>query len=208
MAMPSAQAVKELRDMTGLGMMECKKILAESNNDLGKAKELARKRGQDKKDKLSGRATTEGIIEFYMHHNNRVGVMIEMNCNTDFVARNESFVQLAKDLAMHIAALRPEVVERDQLDPQLVQMRRDGIAEEVGSNKPPEILNKIVDGKMGAWYAERVLLDQPFAKDQTKTVREMVDDLISNTGENINISRFVRFEVGEGAKTDAPEGDE
>jgi elongation factor Ts len=183
--------------MTGLGMMECKKILAEADNDLEKAKDLARKRGQEKVAKMAGRAATEGIICSYIHHNNRVGVLLELNCNTDFVARNEQFVTLARELAMHIAALRPQTVSRDELDPELVAAIREHYAKEVPSNKPKEVIDKIVDGKMRSWYEERVLLDQKWAKDESKTIKQLIDDVIAQTKENVAIRRFTRYEVGE-----------
>ena len=207
MAKLSAQAVKELRDMTGLGMMECKRILQEAEGDLEKAKDVARKRGQEKVAKLADRATSEGIIETYIHHNRRVGVLIELNCTTDFVARNEEFRALAKDLAMHVAALQPQVVRREELDQEIVNGLKEHYASEVGGNKPPEILEKILEGKMRAWYEERVLMDQKFAKDDTKTVRQLIEEIIAKTGENVAVARFVRFEVGESASPAAAEAE-
>lgn len=200
MSKASPQAVKELREMTGLGMMECKKILEETGGDLEKAKELCAQRGQDRAQKVAGRMASEGTIESYMHHNGKVGVLIELNCNTDFVARNPEFKQLAKDLAMHIAALNPQVVNREELDPKLVASLREHYSSEVPQNKPKEIIEKIVDGKMQSWYAERVLLDQPYAKDDSKTVRKLIEEKIATTKENISVARFVRYQVGELAK--------
>lgn len=203
----SAQAVKELREMTGLGMMDCKKILDEAGNDLEKAKDLARKRGQEKVAKLADRQASEGIIEIYLHHNNKVGAMVELNCNTDFVARNEDFVKLAKDLAIHVAAMKPAVLTREELDAELVASLRTHYAKEAPPNKPAEIIEKFVDGKMRAYYEERVLLDQKFVLDDSKTVRQMVESLTSTTKENVTIARFARFEVGETAPKDAPEAE-
>lgn len=200
MSKASPQAVKELRELTGLGMMECKKILEETGGDLNKAKELCAQRGQDRAQKVAGRTASEGTIESYMHHNGKVGVLIELNCNTDFVARNPEFKQLAKDLAMHIAALNPQVVNREELDPKLVASLREHYASEVPQNKPKEIIEKIVDGKMQSWYAERVLLDQPYAKDDSKTVRKLIEEKIATTKENISVARFARYQVGELAK--------
>lgn len=196
MASSSPQAVKELRELTGLGMMECKKILDEAGGDLEKAKDLVAKRGQDRAQKVAGRMATEGTIECYLHHNGKVGVLIELNCNTDFVARNEDFRQLARDLAMHIAALSPQVVQREDLDAELVASLRTHYASEVPKGKPQEIVEKIVDGKMQSWFAERVLLDQPFAKDDSKTVRQLIEEKIAKTKENIKVARFVRYQVG------------
>ncbi|QDU60374.1 Elongation factor Ts [Planctomycetes bacterium Pan216] len=208
MAATTAQAVKELRDMTGLGMMECKKILSEADGDIGKAKDMARKRGQEKVAKLAARSASEGIIEVYIHHNSKVGVLIELNCNTDFVARNETFRQLARDLAMHIAALSPQCVTREELDQEVVKGIREHHAKDVPQGKPAEVIEKIVDGKMRVWFEERVLLDQKFAKDDSKTIRQLLEDATSQTGENVTVARFVRFEVGETAPKEPEEGAE
>jgi elongation factor Ts len=201
MAATGAQAVKELREMTGLGMMDCKRILEEAGGDIVKAKDLARKRGQEKVAKLSDRAASEGIVDVYLHHNRKVGVLLELNCNTDFVARNEKFRALARDLAMHIAAMRPQVVNREDLDPDLLSSIKQHYAAEVGEKKPPQVIEKIVEGKMRSWYEERVLMDQKFAKDDSKTVRQLIDECVAVTGENIRVARFVRFEVGQAAAT-------
>jgi elongation factor Ts len=200
MAKSTAQAVKELRDMTGLGLMECKRILEEAGNDPEKAKDLARRRGQEKGAKVAGRAASEGIIHSYIHHNKRVGVLLELNCNTDFVARNETFVELARELGMHIAALRPQVVNREDLDQDLVNSIREHHASQAPPNKPQEIVEKIVDGKMRTWYEERVLMDQKWAKDDSKTIRDLIDEVIAVTRENVRVGRFVRYEVGETAE--------
>lgn len=202
MAMTSAQAVKELRDMTGLGMMECKKILEEAGGDAEKAKQLARQRGQEKVAKLADRAGSEGIIESYVHFNKKVGVMLELNCNTDFVARNEAFKELAHDLAVHIAAMKPAVVNREDLDQELVNSIKSHYASEVPTNKPAEIIEKIAEGKMRTWYEERVLMDQKWAKDESKTIRQLIEEKIAVTKENITVARFARFEIGESAKAE------
>ena len=201
MATTPAQAVKELRDLTGLGMMECKKILEEAGGDFNKAKDLCVKRGQDRAAKLAEKAATEGIISIYHHHDGKLAVMVELRCNTDFVARGEPFKNLAKELAMHIAAMSPQVVERNELDASVVEAVRAHKATEVPGNKPKEFIDKIVDGKMGSWYEERVLLDQKWVKDPSKTIRQLIQDLIATTKENITVGRFARFKVGEG---DAP----
>lgn len=200
MAMSSAESVKQLRELTGLGMMECKRILGECDNDFEKAKAEATKRGLAKAGKLAGRAATEGIIDFYLHHDGKLGVMIELNCNTDFVARNDDFKSLARGLALHIAALNPECVRRDQLDQTLVESIRDHHRSEV-TGKPPEVIEKIVDGKMKTWFEERVLLDQIYVKDESKkkTVQQVLEEAAAKTGENVSISRFARFKVGEAA---------
>lgn len=205
MANASPQAVKELRELTGLGMMECKKILEETGGNLEKAKELCAKRGQDRAQKVAGRTASEGTVDCYIHHNGKVGVLLELNCNTDFVARNPEFSKLARELAMHVAAMSPQVVQREDLDPELVASLREHYGKDVPKNKPQEIIDKIVDGKMQSWYAERVLLDQPFAMDTTKTVRKLIEEKIATTKENIRVARFVRFQVGETASKAAPE---
>lgn len=197
MSTSAAQAVKELREITGMGMMECKKILEEAGGDLEKAKKICEERGKDKVQKLAGRAATEGIIETYLHFNNKVGVLLELNCNTDFVARNEAFRQLAKDLAMHIAAMKPACVNREQLDQTLVDSVKKHLASEVPPGKPQAVVDKIVEGKMKTWYADRVLLDQPFARDGSKTISQLIEEVISKTKENVTVARFVRFQVGE-----------
>lgn len=201
MSKSSAEAVKQLREITGLGMMECKRILEEQGGDFEKAKLEAAKRGLAKAGKLAGRAATEGVIETYIHFDGKLGVMIELNCNTDFVARNEDFRALARGIAMHIAALDPEVMRREQLDPSLVESVRSHYQSEVPGNKPPEVIEKIVEGKMRTWFAERVLLDQIYVKDESKskTVQQVIDEHISKLGENVAISRYVRFKVGEAA---------
>lgn len=193
----SAQAVKELREVTGLGMMECKKILAEAGNDLAKAKEMAAKRGKERAQKVAGKVASEGIIGFYIHHDKKIGVMVELNCNTDFVARGEAFQELAKELAMHVAARSPQVIRREDLDQEIVAGLRNHYASEVPANKPQQMIDKIVDGKMSSWYEERVLLDQQWVKDTSKTIRQLIEDKIATIQENITINRFVRFRVGE-----------
>lgn len=206
MTMSSAQAVKQLREMTGLGMMECKKILDEVGNDFEKAKQEAQKRGLAKVSKLAGRAAGEGIIETYMHHDGKLGVMVELNCNTDFVARNEDFRALAKGIALHVAALNPEVLRREDLDQTIVDGIKEHYRKEV-TGKPAEVTEKIVEGKMKTWYEERVLLDQIYVKDESKkkTVRQVLEEAAAKTGENVSISRYCRFKVGESAAPPAAE---
>lgn len=197
MSVTGAQAVKELRDMTGLGMMECKKLLEEADNDLAKAKELAQKRGKEKAGKLAERQATDGIVEIYLHHDRKTAVMVELNCNTDFVARGEEFGWLAKELAIHIAAVAPQVVRREDLDQDLVSAIHAHHASEVGGNKPKEVIDKIVEGKMRSWFEERVLLDQKWVRDETKTIRQLIEEKIGVIKENITVARFARYRVGE-----------
>jgi elongation factor Ts len=200
MALSNAEAVKQLRELTGLGMMECKKILGECDGDFEKARQEAAKRGLAKAGKLAGRVTTEGVIETYIHFDGKLGVMVELNCNTDFVARNEDFRALARGIALHIAALNPEVIRRDQLDQSLVASIKAHHMDEI-KGKPPEVAEKIAEGKMKTYYEERVLLDQIYVKDESKkkTIQQVIEEHIAKLGENVTISRFARFKVGEGS---------
>jgi elongation factor Ts len=206
MSKPDAKAVMQLRELTGLGMMECKKILEECGGDFEKAKEEAMKKGLAKRDKLAARAAAEGVVEVYIHHDGKLGVLVELNCNTDFVARNEDFKALARGIALHIAALNPEVIRRDQLDQKIVASIREHHCSEV-TGKPAEVVEKIVDGKMKTWYEERVLLDQIYVKDESKkkTVQQVLDEAAAKTGENVTVSRFARLKVGESAPAPAAE---
>jgi elongation factor Ts len=205
MAKSSAEAVRQLRELTGLGMMECKKILEENGGDFEKAQAEAAKRGLAKAGKLASRAATEGVVESYIHFDGKLGVLVELNCNTDFVARNQEFRALAKGIALHIAAMNPEVVRRDQLDQSLVESIREHHRSEIKGDKPPEVVDKIVEGKMRTWFEERVLLDQIYVKDESKskTVQQVVEEHISKVGENIAVSRFARFKIGEASSPPA-----
>ena len=194
----SAQAVSEFRKKTGLGLMECKALLKEANGDLQKAETLAKERGLKKAELRAGRAAKAGRIEVYIHHDAKSGVMIELNCETDFVARNEEFKQLAKDLALHIMAANPSYVRREDVPEDVVaEQKRIFLAQE--PDKPPNIQAKIVEGRLNAWYAEAVLLDQKFVKDETKSIRDVILAVNSRTGENISVARFARFVVGSSA---------
>ncbi len=193
----SAQQVKELRDNTGLPMMECKRALQEAEGDAEAAKDVLRKRGLKVAEKRSGRATAEGVIASYVHHNDRIAVLVELSCESDFVARGEDFQAFAKDLCMHIAWARPLCVGREELDPELVTKEREIAAETL--KKVPEAKREgAVEGKLAkTLYAQKVLLDQPFSKDDSTTVGEALNGLISKIRENITIRRFCRFELGE-----------
>ena len=193
----TAKQVKELRDATGLPMMECKRALEEAKGDAEKAKEVLRKRGLKVAERRAHRTTAEGVIASYVHHNNRIAVMVEVNCETDFVARNDEFQTFAKDLCMHVAWADPDCVRREELPPELVKKEREIVAEVLG--KVPEAMReKAIEGKLAkTLYAERVLLDQPFCKDDSKTVGGVLKDLIAKIRENITIRRFCRFELGE-----------
>jgi elongation factor Ts len=197
MAEISAQAVQEFRKKTGLGLMECKALLKEADGDMAKADTLAKERGMKKAELRAGRAAKAGRIEVYIHHDARSGVMIELNCETDFVARNEEFKQLAKDLALHIMAVNPLYVRREDVPEDVVAEQKRIFMAQV-AEKPQNIQEKIAEGKLNAWYGESVLMDQMFVKDDSKAVRDVILAVNSRTGENISVARFARFVVGEG----------
>jgi len=194
----SAAAVKELRDKTGIGMMDCKKALVEAGGDMEKAVDILRKKGMAAADKRAGRATGEGFIGSYVHTNGKIGVIVELNCETDFVARNEEFRALAKDLSMQIAATNPMTVSAEDVPAEVVERERAIFAEQV-KDKPENIIERIVDGKMKKFYEEQCLLDQDFVKDPDRKVGELVRELSGKVGENITVRRFARFAVGEQA---------
>jgi elongation factor Ts len=199
MAEITAQMVKELREKTGAGMMDCKKALQESNGDPAKAEEWLRIKGITRADAKAGRVAAEGLVGSYIHMGGKIGVLIEINCESDFVARNEEFQQLVKDVAMHIAASNPRFVRREEVDAHSLEREREvqkGKLKEEG--KPEKMWDKILEGKMTKWYQEVCLLDQPFVKDPDKTVSQLVAEKVAKIGENIQVRRFVRFQVGEG----------
>lgn len=194
----SASLVKELRDKTGVGMMECKKALVESDGDLEKAQDYLRKKGLANASKRSGRATAEGLIEAYIHMGGQIGVMVELNCETDFVARNDDFKALAKDIAMHVAASAPQYVSSDEISEEVINKEREILlAQPDMANKPDQVKDKIIAGRLEKFYEQICLLNQPFVKDPNVKVGEMVQQAISKIGENIVVRRFVRFNVGE-----------
>jgi elongation factor Ts len=198
MATITASQVQELRQRTGVGMMECKKALQETAGDLEAAIDLLRTRGQAKAAKKAGRETGEGRVEAYIHLGGKIGVLIEVDCETDFVAKTDDFRELARSLAMQVAAAGPLAVDRDGLVPEVVERER-GIyrqqAEESG--KPAEIVEKIASGKLEKWYQEVCLLDQAYIKDPDRKVSDVVNEAVQRLGENIIVRRFTRFEVGE-----------
>ncbi len=194
----SAKDVAELRKQTGAGMMECKRALQESDGDTGKAIALLRKKGAAKADKRAGRSASEGMIGSYIHFNGRVGVLIELNCETDFVARTDDFQALSKDLALHIASARPVAVSADDLPEELVAKEREIIEAQVAeSGKPEAVREKMIKGKLQKFRKERALLDQPFVKNDKQTIGELVKEVASKVGENVVVRRFVRYELGE-----------
>ena len=207
MAEITAQAVNELRKQTGLGLMECKAILKEADGDPKKAMTLVQEKGKANAAKRANRAAKAGRIEVYIHHDGKSGALIEVNCETDFVARNDEFRQLCKDLALHVVAANPVAVRREQVSPEVVEEQR-RIFLKQAEDKPEQIRAKIAEGKLNSWFAESVLLDQPFVKDSAKTVREILIDVNARVGENISVARFARFIVGDSAPagTETAEG--
>jgi len=202
MATATAAQVKELRDKTGAGMMDCKAALEESGGDLEKAIEVLRKKGLAQAAKRAGRIAKDGVIGHYIHLGGKVGVLVEVNCETDFVARTPEFQTLAKEIAMHIAAMSPLVVKREDLSAELVEKEREIYrAQFAGQNKPANVIEKIVDGKLESYYSQVCLLDQPFARDPNVSIKQMVTAATAKTGENVTITRFVRFKLGETAES-------
>jgi len=195
----SADQVKELRSRTGAGIMDCKKALAESNGELEGAIDYLRKKGLSAAAKRSGRTTAEGLVSSYIHAGGKIGVLVEVNCETDFVARNEEFQTMVKDIAMHIAAARPLFIQREEV-PQDFLDRERGIFREqaIGSGKPEKIVDKIVEGRLDKYYGEVCLMEQPFVKDTDITTKDLITRNIAKIGENIQIRRFARYELGEG----------
>jgi elongation factor Ts len=192
-----AKLVAELRARTGAGMMDCKKALEETDGDLEKAVDVLRQKGAARADKRAGREASEGLIGSYVHHDGGIAALVELNCETDFVARLADFKTLAKELAMHVAATRPLAVRIEDLSPEVVQRERQVYEAQVADQKKPENLRtKIVDGMMKRFYEERVLLEQKFFKDEKRTVGELVQELSAKTSEKISVRRFVRLEVG------------
>ncbi len=193
-----AKMVKELREQTGAGMMDCKKALTETDGDFEKAVTVLREKGIAKAAKRSGKSTSEGLIASYIHAGNKLGVLVEVACETDFVARTDDFGNLARDIAMHIAAAAPICVERDQVDPELIRKERDIYRQQaLNEGKPEKIIDKIVDGKIEKYMAEVVLMEQAFVKDGDRTIGDLIKEKIGSLGENIQIKRFCRFRLGE-----------
>jgi elongation factor Ts len=214
MAEITAAAVKALREKTGAGMMECKKALTEADGNEERANEILRERGLASAKKKEGRVAAEGVVGSYIHMGGKVGVLVEVNCETDFVARGEEFQQLVKDVAMHIAAAEPRYVSRDEvagdtLDKEREIARAQAKNDPKNANKPDQVIDKIVEGRLNKFFEEFVLLDQPFIKEASQTVGEMVTERVAKTGEKITIRRFARYKMGEGlSKRDDDFGDE
>ena len=198
MATITADQVKQLRDKTGAGMMECKAALTEANGNMDEAVTLLRKRGLAQAAKRAGRATAQGLIGSYIHMGGRIGVLVEVNCESDFVARTEGFQNLVKEIAMHIAAADPRWVHRDDVPAEAIEKEKSIYrAQMEGSGKPANVLDKIIDGKLNAFCAQFVLLEQPSIRDPGMTVGQLVAETSAKTGENITIGRFTRYRVGE-----------
>jgi elongation factor Ts len=203
MAEITMNAIKELREKTGAGMMDCKAALTEANGDEAQAIEILRKKGIATAGKKAGRVAAEGAVGSYIHMGGKVGVLVEINCESDFVARGEEFQQLVKDVAMHIAATDPRYVRREEVPASELDKEREILMEQLkndpkNANKPEDVLNKIIEGRLNKFYEEAVLVDQPFVKDPSKTIGELVTEKIASIKENISIRRFTRYKMGEG----------
>ncbi len=200
MAEINASMIKDLRDKTGAGMMDCKKALQESNGDVDKAVAWLRKKGMSSAAKRAGRAASEGAIESYIHSNGKLAVLLELNCETDFVARNDDFKNFAKDLALHIAAEAPLYTTREEVPAEAIEKERE-IARTSAkeSGKPDNVIEKIVDGKVEKFFAEVCLMEQKFFRDADKTIRELIAEQAAKMGENLQLARFVRWTLGETA---------
>jgi elongation factor Ts len=195
----SATMIKDLRERTGAGMSDCKKALTEVNGDMEKAIDYLRAKGLAKAAKKAGREATEGLIVSYIHGGGRIGVLVEINCETDFVARNEDFVSFTKDVAMQIAAMAPQFVRKEEVSADVIAREKAVLLEKAKeSGKPEPVVQKMVEGQLSKWMKEICLLDQPFVKNPDKTIDQLQQELIAKIGENIKIRRFVRFELGEG----------
>ncbi len=208
MADVSAAAVKALREKTGAGMMECKKALEEAQGNEEKAMTILRERNRHIAGKKESRVAAEGLVDAYIHTGGRIGVLVEINCETDFVARSDDFKEFVRDVALQICALNAEYVSADEIPPAVLEKEREIVQAQVAAdpktaNKPAHIIEKIIEDRLGKFRAEICLLEQPFVKDQNVTIGELLKQLIAKTGENIRIRRFVRFKMGEGLEKKA-----
>ncbi|HNU75973.1 MAG TPA: translation elongation factor Ts [Deltaproteobacteria bacterium] len=190
--------VKKLRDKTGVGMMDCKKALEACGGDFNKAVEYLRKKVIEVAGKRSGRQASQGMVSSYIHLGGKVGVLVEVNCESDFVAKSENFVAFVKDVAMHIAAANPDWVSRDDVPNDVLDKEKEILKEQaLKSGKPEKVIEKIIEGRLTKFYAERCLLDQPFVKDTDKTIKQLLDELMAKTGEKCVVKRFTRYQLGE-----------
>ncbi len=198
MAEITAAMVKELRDKSGAGMMDCKKALQESDGDFEKALDVLRKKGISKAAKRAEREANEGMVTSYIHPGSKLGVLVEINCETDFVANTDDFKEFAKNVAMHIAASNPLAIRREELDTAAIEKEKEILKEQaLASGKPENIVEKIVQGRLEKYYSEVCLLEQPFVKDPDKSVQDLLTETIAKLGENVTIKRFARFRIGE-----------
>ena len=193
----TAEQVKQLRDKTGAGMMDCKTALTETGGDFEKAVEYLRKKGLASAAKRAGRAAKDGMIGHYIHMGGKVGVLVEVNCETDFVARTEDFQLLAKELAMHIAAADPRYVKREDVPPEVLEREKEIYRAQAPAGKPANVVEKIIEGKLESYYSQVCLMDQPSVRDPNVTIKQMIINAAAKTGENVTVSRFVRFKLGE-----------
>lgn len=197
--MISASRVKELREMTGAGMMDCKRALQETNGDIEKAVELLREKGLSAAAKKAGRIAAEGIVESYIHMGGKIGVLVEVNCETDFVAKTAEFKSFVRDIAMHIAASNPQYLSKEEVPEDVIAKEKEILrVQAINEGKPEKIADKIVEGRIKKYYTEVCLLEQPFVKDTDKKVQDIVNEQIATIGEKISIRRFVRYQMGEG----------
>jgi len=193
-----AEQVKKLREVTGAGMMDCKKALQDAQGDLDRAVEILRERGLASAQKRAGRSANQGLVDAYVHFNNTVGVLVEVNCETDFVANTEEFRRLARDVALHIGSAMPQWVTRDEVPNDLLETeRRIYEAEARQAGKPDKVLDRIVEGKLQAFFETTVLVDQPFVKDTDRAVQQLLDEVSAKVGEKVAVRRFVRYKLGE-----------
>jgi len=194
----SASMVKQLREKTGAGIMDCKAALAESKGDLDKAVEFLRKKGLATAQKRAGRAMSEGVIESYIHMGGKIGVMVEVNCETDFVAKTDDFKEFARNIAMHVAAVSPVGIVPEDVPPEIIEKEKEIYrAQALDLGKPEKMVDKIAEGKLNKFFKESCLMNQPYVKDPNLSVADYLNDVIAKTGENITIRRFARFQVGE-----------
>ncbi|WP_172252857.1 translation elongation factor Ts [Saccharibacillus deserti] len=195
----NASAVKELRERTGAGMLDCKKALEETNGDIDKAVDVLREKGLSAAANKAGRTATEGTVESYIHAGGRIGVLVEINCETDFVGKTDQFKSFARDIAMHIAAANPLYVRREEVPADAIEKEKEILkAQALNEGKPEKIVEKMVEGRINKYYEEYCLLEQSFVKDPDKTISQLLNEKVSTIGENISIRRFARFELGEG----------
>jgi elongation factor Ts len=198
MAKISAAAVKELREKTGAGIMDCKEALSECNGDLSKAVDFLRKKGLATAAKRAGRSTTEGIVESYIHMDSKLGVLVEINCETDFVAKNDDFKEFAKNIAMHITATNPVGIRQEDVPKETIDKEKEIYrAQVLEMGKPEKIVDKIVEGKLNKYFKDNCLMNQPYVRNPDITIEDLLNEMVAKIGENITIKRFARFKIGE-----------